>query len=471
MVLSSLIFLAAILLAFAQLSVRDIRNGIYAVIFLTPLYLIRFSIFGIPTTMLEIMIYILFGVWILKNKKSIHVRESIKSFYKNDKMLAWGITLLFLGTILSTFHSSDLRTSLGVLKGWFFDPFIFFIIFVSEIKNQKHITNSLLSYILSGFAVALTGIAYAINGSMTFDGRLRAIYESPNYLAMYIAPAFLFAFYIFVFGKDFGTNVVGADDSDKTTFVPLSFRSEARNPSLTAKLYKYGRVAIKGFFTALCYIRNDKKIQAIILLFFAIAIYLTKSYGAVIGIVAALFCFSLKKYKSDNIKIFSDNKKTLAILAVLVFAVFSFLTFQKYEQIVNSSERSSLHSRIMIWNASLEIIKDSPIFGIGPGTFQEVYLNYQSRFAVPYLEWAVPEPHNTLLAFYLQPGLIGFVGFILILIWLSKRARTSDIVFLFLVYFLVHGLIDTLYWKNDLALIFWLVVGVSVALKPGAVGK
>lgn len=451
----------ALFLAFARLSVRDIKNGIYAVIFLMPLYLIRFSIFGIPTTALEIMIYILFGAWLLKNRKRLRILESIGKFYESDKLLAAGAAFLFFGVILSTLHSSDLRTSLGVLKGWFFDPFIFFIIFVSEIKNQKHITDSLLSHILSGFVVALIGITYAINGSMTFDGRLRAIYESPNYLAMYVAPAFLFAAYFFIFGKDFGVNVDGIDDSEKAISVPLSFRSEARNPSFTVKLYKYGWVVIKGFFIALCYIQNDKKIQAIILLFFAIAIYLTKSYGALLGIAAALSCFLLKKLRDKNTKLFSDNKKSLTILAVVALCIFSFFSLQKYEQLVNAGERSSFASRIMIWSASLEMLKDSPVFGIGPGTFQETYLDYQSRFAVPYLEWAVPEPHNTFLAFYLQSGLIGFVGFILILIWLLKKARTSDIVFLFLVYFLIHGLVDTLYWKNDFSIIFWLVVGIG----------
>jgi hypothetical protein len=49
----------------------------------------------------------------------------------------------------------------------------------------------------------------------------------------------------------------------------------------------------------------------------------------------------------------------------------------------------------------------------------------------------------------------------LILAWLGKRARTDGIVFLFLVYFLAHGLVDTLYWKNDLALLFWLVLCVG----------
>ncbi|TSC53324.1 MAG: hypothetical protein LiPW39_336 [Parcubacteria group bacterium LiPW_39] len=30
-----------------------------------------------------------------------------------------------------------------------------------------------------------------------------------------------------------------------------------------------------------------------------------------------------------------------------------------------------------------------------------------------------------------------------------------------MVYILVHGLLDTTYWKNDLALIFWAIIALS----------
>jgi len=441
------IILTVFFLVFARLCAKDAKNGIYAVLFLLPLYLVRFSLRGIPTTALEIMIYILFISWALKNKKHLNIFESARKFYRSDKILAAGTGLLFLGAILSMFHSSDLRASLGILKGWFADPFLFFIIFTSEIKTRKQIVGAIWSFVLSGFAVALIAVGYALNNIFTFDGRLRAFYESPNYLAMYLAPAFLFAVYLFTLKK--------------SGDIFSSFRTDRRNSSSVSKLNKVGSVSLKGLFEVL---RNDERAQVVILFSFVIVIFLTKSYGAVLGIMAALFFFFLKKYKNGNRRLPQKNQKALLILAAIVLVSFSFLTFQKYEQIVNSNERSSLHSRLMIWEASKEMLKDSPVFGIGPGTFQENYLNYQSRFSTPYLEWAVAEPHNTLLAFYLQSGVIGLSGLIIILLWLVKRARTGDIIFLFLVYFLVHGLVDTLYWKNDLAMIFWVAIGLARAL-------
>ena len=99
--------------------------------------------------------------------------------------------------------------------------------------------------------------------------------------------------------------------------------------------------------------------------------------------------------------------------------------------------------------------------------FKEYYLAYQKYFT-PYLEWAVPQPHNIFLAFWLQAGIVGIIGFIYMIIMLYSRVSIKNYAELhwlavsFLTYFLIHGLVDTIYWKNDLALIFWLFAGIAV---------
>ena len=484
------IFLTTFFLIFAFVCVKNIRCGIYAVIFLMPLYLLRFSIFGIPTTVLEIMIYILFLTWILNGIAANHkmflfviskrsdsgVRNLLNSFLalnaikrfllpfhssRNDKdrvknthqnfILLIGIILLFLGLALSTLHSSDLRTSLGICKGWFFDPFLFFIVFISVSKEKKHIRLSLVSWVFSGVAVSLISIFYLLNNNLSFDGRLSAFYISPNYLAMYISPVFLIALFFLLRGKRV-----------------LSIKYQV--------------------------------LSVVILTIIFIPLFFTYSYGAFLGIFAGViwmfykmqvchfnnktFCNPLRRSLSaedcdekmrDSLQSSAErlqrgkNKKLfLKMLTLIILATFISITAVKFNQIVNSESRSSFHSRLMIWNASVEIIKDNPVFGIGPGTFQETYLSYSEKFDEPYLEWAVSQPHNTLLAFYLQTGLIGFVGFILILIWFFYRCRDEamprlygQIISVLMIYILVHGLVDTMYWKNDLSLMFWLVIGLA----------
>ena len=179
------IFLLIILILFAGICFRDLKRGIYAIIFLMPTYLWRTEIFSIPTTLLELMIYILFLIWLFK--KTNHESRITNHNFK----LTLGIILLFLGLTISTAISDNLRTSLGIFKGWFVDPFLFFLVLTSVIKTKKQIVDLFGAWALSGLAVAVISLAYLITGDLTYDDRLKSFFLSPNHLAMYLAPAFL----------------------------------------------------------------------------------------------------------------------------------------------------------------------------------------------------------------------------------------------------------------------------------------
>jgi O-antigen ligase len=118
----------------------------------------------------------------------------------------------------------------------------------------------------------------------------------------------------------------------------------------------------------------------------------------------------------------------------------------------------------MIWQSSGKILSDNWLLGIGPGNFQDKYLEYQKYFP-PYLEWAVPHPHNLYLAFWLYGGLVGLVSFLVILYFFFKKVETPKlgvstgvkyIALGVMIYVLLHGLVDTTIFKNDLAVVFWL---------------
>ena len=140
----------------------------------------------------------------------------------------------------------------------------------------------------------------------------------------------------------------------------------------------------------------------------------------------------------------------------------------KIEHWFTSPERSSLASRVTIWHAAEKMLNDHPVLGIGAGNFQTTYLDYQ-RYFPPYLEWAVPEPHNLFLAFWLESGLIGLIGFLIVsissvrsLFQLRERNGADSLPTLLLVLliaFFIQGLFDTPYWKIDLAYLFWCIIG------------
>jgi len=121
----------------------------------------------------------------------------------------------------------------------------------------------------------------------------------------------------------------------------------------------------------------------------------------------------------------------------------------------------------MVWSAAGKILADNWLLGIGPGMFQQYYLEYQKYFPVPYLEWAVPQPHNLFLAFWLQAGILGLIGFIWLIInffrrlfnfFINQKSPLALSLMAIMVYILAHGLLDTTYWKNDLSLIFWTII-------------
>ena len=376
---------------------KTISFIIYLIVFSLPLYLVHFKIAWIPVTILELMIYVLFIIWlsyfIIKKEKIANSK-----FYLP-------LLLIFLGATISTLFSSDIQISAGIWKAWFVAPMLFFIVLINIIKTKKQIKNIILALTLSGFIVALIALFYWFNKDLTYDFRLQAFYNSPNYLAMFLSPI------------------------------------------LILSLYLYSLIR-KNIFKILLIINY-------LLLIFII--YLTYSYGAWLGLIGSLiFLLFYLKLKFSYI-----------LLLFLIFALFVSFQFpsQKFQGFLDFSY-PSLKSRLVIWQSSWEIIKTTPhnfLWGVGPGMFQKYYLEEQVNFD-PYPEWAVPQPHNIFLAFWLQTGLIGLIGFLWLIIILFKNYKLkllNSILLCVVIYILIHGLIDTTYWKNDLSIIFWLIIALN----------
>ncbi len=482
------VIILIILIIFAYLAWRKSLWGIYAVIFSLPLYLWKFNLAGIPFTVVEMMIYILAFIFFLKKgqeKKSLFIKE-IKNFVVNNlsfnPLLAIGIILLFSGAIIATIISSDIRVSAGILKGWFFAPVIFFLLFISAIKKADEARRALSVLAFSGALVALAAFIYLFvpeYAGVTYDERLRAFYLSANHLAMYLAPALIIL----------GGLCIWRISSSKSAFcVQCMFTYISHKASV------FPRPALKCASPKSKFIINNA-IYYLILAMVGFIFYHTYSYGAWLGVLAALIFILGANYRLENKKK-SSFIYTAVLLVVLAGIMFSRANPDKFKNIVNFTY-PSVSSRAIIWEVAGDILEEHWLVGVGPGTFQEHYLKKQAEYS-PYPEWAVPQPHNIFLAFWLQTGLLGLIGFLMILVWFFKAgfgilknknqedsviaslrhlAETKQsrginsakclavICLAIMLYTLIHGLIDTTYWKNDLALIFWLLIGVMYAVK------
>lgn len=455
---NSIIFL--ILLLIFYISRRKIEHGVCLIVFLLPVYLIRTEIFSIPTTALELGIYALFSVWLYRTYYSGQLGKTMNIIF-SDRLFIAGAFLLISGAAISTIFSVDLKTSAGILKGWFFDPLLFFIVLVSAIKTYEQKVKVLTCFFASGAVVGAVSLVYWLFpflSGISYDGRLHAFYDSPNYLAMYLAPALIVGIWLMIFLRKSYYNIVAV------AIVAL------------ALYFTFSYAAWVSVFFA-------------VVLFFGLSVNKTPSFHWKLGVKA-----DSKNSFSKKIFLFG------AIFTIFSAAILAQLGTSKLENLENMSYRSSYNSRLMIWRAAWEIGKDNPLVGIGPGNFQRYYLDYQSRVLgiEPYLEWAVPEPHNIFLAFWLQTGILGLAGFIVLIFWFfkkifslfkktrldlpastssnlggteAKRARDAGFrgvaiaLSLIMIYTLLHGLVDTTYWKNDLAIIFWMVLGLVAAIK------
>lgn len=372
----------------------NLENFVGIILVLLPLYLVRFVFYGVPLNLLELIIGIAFFWWLLERR---FLNPEWKIFLKDHKLFFKLIGVILAGFLLSTFFNDNWKAGLGIIKGWFVFPLILALIATNVFQGNK--AKALKFFYGGAVGVAALALVSFFLGQITFDGRLQGIFNSPNYLAMYLAPAV----------------IIGA----------------------------------------ILFEENRKKyILSLAIIFFAL--YLTHSFAAWAALSIVLVGLFLIREQGEK------NKKWLAgflILAGLVF--FLQIKTDKLNNLFNFDARSSLSSRTMIWQSAGKILEDNPTWGIGPGNFQEKYLEYQ-KYYPPYLEWAVPHPHNLYLAFYLYSGILGLAAFLLsIFFWLKKimaqkKEATVLVALGIIAYFLLHGMVDTTYFKNDLAVIFWL---------------
>jgi len=380
--------------------------GVYFLVFFLPLYLVRFKFGFIPINLWELMAIFFLSIWFLKKYQEKKIKRDFfeKSFLGN-KGIFWSILIIFLFLFLSAVFNDNWMKSLGMIKSWFLIP-LFFSFWAQKVVLPRKKENILKSYFFSATAISIIGLVYLILGEMTYDGRLTAFFNSPNYLAMFLAPSVIIGW----------------------------------------KLAK-----------------TKKTVFYLFLGIILIALYFSFSYSAWIAITIALVIFQTKDFfreKQKN-KIFIF----LIFLASMMFFLFFFqLKTEKFRSSFGMEARSSFNSRITIWKASWKIIQESPFLGIGIANFQSKYLEYQ-KFFPPYLNWAVPHPHNIFLAFWLFGGIGALLSFVFLLFfwlkefWRKKNEENGEIVWVVLgimTTIIIQGFFDTTYFKNDLAVIFWL---------------
>lgn len=379
-----------------------------AVVLFLPLAQMKAVFFGIPLYSVEVPVLAALGAYVYGRMKGQFPLPE-KDFFHNPLII--GANLFFLGAVFSFVANPFSLTGLGMLKTWFIFPLLMSWLFLQAKPSESERNFILNTWLAITTLAAGSALTYTLTDHLTYDGRLAAWFVSPNYLAIFIAPGIFIAF---------------------------------------QKLRR--AMEEKGFKTCLL------PIVSLLILF--PPFFFTRSFGAWSGVFGAVILTTLLFTRAFA------KKNLWKILSGIVIVGALFFSFEydnpKWQSFISFDGRSSLSSRMMIWQSAGKMIYDNPLLGIGPGRFQEVYLEYQ-KYYPPYLEWAVPQPHNIILAVWLQTGLLGLLGFVLLVtrsiyILIKNKNRESALLLGLLTLYIIYGLFDTPYFKTDLAFSFWFVI-------------
>ena len=374
---------------------------------LAPAYVIRWHVGPLPTTLLELALLATMAVFALE---TIQQREGI---HWRGPLTVPAAVFIAAGAV-SVLVSGDHRAALGLYRAYFIEPAAFFLIVATIASSPWRV-----GLILLGFGVG-GAVAAVLNAAIVLDALRHhvldlsttppvAIYQTANAVSLYLVPLVAMAASLVLYGKGRAVRWLSA------LFLMLA---------LPACLLSFSR----GGYLALG----------------AVGLGLAISHRWARLLVPAVIAAGLAISQVPLIR---------ARIA--------------YE--LHTVPGNTLDFRIRIWEQTLRMMSHHPVLGIG--------LSYYQQAMGPFWQDLprVIYPHNIVLNFWTVTGLPGLFAFG----WLTVRAfvlgwrgwrvhelrwRPYDLgVILVLVAMFAHGLVDVPFFKNDLSLEFWALLGMLLA--------
>ena len=405
------------LAAYALLAWKDLRTAFFLFIAFLPAYLIRLQISGLPTTALEVMFAILFVAWMLKREKRL---IDIKGW--GWLMLAW----LIVATV-SMFVSPDFRAAAGVWKAYFVEPILFFLIANDLMRTQADRVGALKALAWSAIAVGASavvqhwtnwGVPPPFNGqpippATEAEFRSTSFYGFPNAIGLFLSPLV-------------------------PLFITMAF---AHAPTRKEQVLSRWLFAFAALFSMA-------------------GILFAQSEGAIVGVAAGLAFLALMTERTRLPALLGGSILGIVLLAIPVTRA----TLIEKVTLADWSGRV----RTQMWGETWNMLKEHAVFGAGLSGYPIVFDKYHLARYIEIFQY----PHDILLDFWVETGLAGVIVFAL-LIWrymtslraVSRRDPRLHAWTVMLagsmIALLVHGLVDVPYFKNDLAMLLWLLLALA----------
>ena len=410
---SRLLLPASCLLLFALVTLFALRPdlGLALVALAAPFYLHPGDMFYHTLSLPELLV-ILCGVGIASQRVSESANRRISS-------IDCSVLLLTLAAVVAGLVAANRRAALFELRTVFLIPALYYALLRLVRLDDRSRWRIVDGWVLGAVGVAVVGLVqYALGQNVVVaEGglpRLQSVYHSPNNVGLYL-------------GRVWPLLVAVA--------LYLSPGPSPARGGETRRRVLYG----------------------LALVVVSLALVLSFSRGALLlGLPAALLMMGWR----------AGGRYRWAALALVVVSALMLIPLLRVPRFASllDLQTGSTFFRLELWRSSLTLIREHPLFGVGPGNFQTAY---RTRYVLPsaWEEFNLAHPHNIYLDHWTRLGILGVLAGIAVQIaFLKPQISNLQPPILIglagsMAALLAHGLVDNTLFFPDLALVFFLTLG------------
>ena len=235
-----------------------------------------------------------------------------------------------------------------------------------------------------------------------------------------------------------------------------------------------------------------KCFYGVIILVILIGLYFSYTRAAWLSVVGAIFVFLFLKYKVKFKYLFATAICMLAIIFISWDKIQMELKRNKFEHTTeefseriqsaaNVSTDASNLERINRWECAIEMFKERPVFGFGPGTYAFEYARYQKPESLTIISTNfgnMGNAHSEYLSALSETGIIGFFSFILvvavifyrsIILYLKTKELERKTLLLFMILslstYFIHAFLNNFLDTDKAAVPIWGICAMVIALE------
>lgn len=396
------------------------RAGVFLTAAALPAYVLRGSLLGkLPFTGLEVVLALTVVIFAVESWRQRRVPRL-------DTPLTVLIGVLLVATVIGVAVSPAKVDALGIAKAYIVEPIIYFFVAVNVLRSSWDWERLAYGLYVSGTVVAVSQFVAVGRAISTHTLNLSTSPPVPTWL--------------------WTNNNFGGIFLDPIVALALG-------------LALFGGV-------------RHPRVHWVMLVLLGFGDVLTLSRGSWL----ALVLISL-------VAAFIHPRRRVLLVGWVVLAVVALLLPPIRHRVENelnpNNPANSMVSRAHLWHATVNLIVDHPFQGAGLANYQQEIGPYRAQLHSVIHETHV-YPDQLELDFWVELGVMGFIfliGFIVELVrYLVPAVRAGPMqhpwaaaLLLGWVGILVHGLVDSPYWKNDLSVEWWALAAlVVVAVVPAA---